>query len=288
MWRCIMKNLPPEKTMSEENDYKNGLLQIEGTPSGYKSWVDYSRRMKPKDVNDVDWDLFFRKYYGFIISICRNHMKEYDKSMKNNHWHLTDEQTQDIIGEVFNKMYKGARLDYDKSKGSFHAWFASIIANTIKSYLKKMYAQKEGYDKDGNRIIVSSEDLQLEDEETLSPLELIMDLNEEDYMAMLAWEDACEKSKPRQRQIFTWNHEGAKPSEIAKILGMDSKEVSEQIRQFKDKLANAYNALGKTLDAEKIDMADIIQRAKQARPKYDAIVNDYLKKSAENENRRQN
>jgi hypothetical protein len=104
-------------------------------------------------------------------------------------------------------------------------------------------------------------------------------------MAMLAWEDACEKSKPRQRQIFTWNHEGAKPAEIAKMLGMDSRDVSEDIRQFKDKLANAYNALGKALDTKKTDMADIIQRAKQARPKYDAIVNDYLKKSAENENR---
>ena len=151
-----------------------------------------------------------------------------------------------------------------------------------------MYALKEGYDKDGNRIIVCSDDLQLEDEDTLSPAELIMDLDEDDYMAMLAWEDACEKSDPRQRQIFTWNHEGAKPAEIAKILGMDSKDVSEEIRRFKNKLGNAYNTLGKALDTEKIDMADIIQRAKQARPKYDAIVNDYLKKSAENENRRQN
>lgn len=280
-----MKDLPPKKTMSEENDYKSGLLQIEGTPSGYKSWVDYSRRMKPKDVNDVDWDLFFRKYYGFIISRCRNQKKEYHTGEFANHWHLTDNQTQDIIGEVFKKMYNGARLAYDKSKGSFHAWFATIIDNTIKSYLGKMYAQKEGYDKDGNRIIVSSDDMQLEDEDTLSPAELIIDLDEDDYMAMLAWEDACEKSKPRQRQIFTWNHEGAKPAEIAKMLGMDPRDVSEDIRQFKDKLANAYNALGKALDTQKTDMADIIQRAKQARPKYDAIVNDYLKKSAENENR---
>ena len=280
-----MKDLPPKKTMSEENDYKSGLLQIEGTPSGYKSWVDYSRRMKPKDVNDVDWDLFFRKYYGFIISRCRNQKKEYHTGEFANHWHLTDNQTQDIIGEVFKKMYNGARLAYDKSKGSFHAWFAAIIDNTIKSYLGKMYAQKEGYDKDGNRIIVSSDDMQLEDEDTLSPAELIIDLDEDDYMAMLAWEGACEKSDPRQRQIFTWNHEGAKPAEIAKILGMDAKDVSEEIRRFKNKLGNAYNALGKALDTEKIDMADIIQRAKQARPKYDEIVNDYLKKSAENENR---
>ena len=52
--------------------YKEGLLPFEGTPSKFKTWVDISRRMKPQNADDVDWDLFFRKYYGFIISRCRN------------------------------------------------------------------------------------------------------------------------------------------------------------------------------------------------------------------------
>ena len=102
-------------------------------------------------------------------------------------------------------------------------------------------------------------------------------LDEEDYLAMLAWEEVCENSKASwQRQAFTWHLEGAKPAEIAKDLNKDSKEVSEQIRQFKDKLKTAYKTLGEELDAGNLDWAVIIQRAEEARKKYDMIAEDFV------------
>ena len=83
---------------AEPESYKGGLLPFEGTPSKFKTWVDISRRIKPQNADDVDWDLFLRKYYGFIISRCRNNEK--GTGTRRQHWHLNDAQTLDIIGEV--------------------------------------------------------------------------------------------------------------------------------------------------------------------------------------------
>ena len=56
----------------------------------------------------------------------------------------------------------------------------------------------------------------------------------------------------------------------------NNKEVSEQIRQFKDKLKTAYKTLGEDLDAGNLDWAVIIQRAEEARKKYDMIAEDFV------------
>lgn len=254
-----------------------GLHIPSGTPSGIDSWVDYSKRMKPEDAEDADWDHFFKKYYAFIVYRCRNWKKE-------GGWHLNDDQTQHIISLVFEKMYKGGRFLYHKSEGPFRSWFKLLINNVIKDYLRKYYAEKRGYkdDKDDKKkgfIVDRIEDLsKLPPEKSTEGdgLPSSLALDEEDFLAMLAWEEVCEKSEPWQRQAFTWHLEGSKPAEIAKGLSRDSKEVSEQIRQFKDKLKTAYKKLGEELDAGNLDWAVIIQRAGEARKKFDMIAEDFV------------
>lgn len=256
---------------------ERGLHIPSGTPSGIDSWVDYSKRMKPEDAEDADWDLFFKKYYAFIVHRCRNWKNE-------GGWHLNDDQTQHIISLVFDKMYKGGRFLYHKSEGPFRSWFKLLINNVVRDYLRKYYAEKRGYkkdkdDKEKGNIVVSLEGLsQLPAEKSTEGdgLPSSLALDEEGYLAMLAWEEVCEKSKPWQRQAFTWHQEGAKPAEIAKNLNRDSKEVSEQIRQFKDKLKTAYKTLGVEQDAGNLDWAVIIQRAEEARKKYDMIAEDFV------------
>ena len=259
-----------------------GLHIPSGTPSGIDSWVDYSKRMKPEDAKDADWDHFYKKYYAFIVYRCRNHKNE-------GGWHLNDDQTQDIVGLVFEKMYKGGRFLYHKSKGPFRSWFKLLIDDVIRDYLRKYYAEKRGYKKDkddkkdkgdkGKGFIVVSIDeaskLPAEKSTEGDGLPSSLALDEEAFLAMLAWEEVCEKSKPWQLQAFAWHLEGDKPAEIAKGLSKDSKEVSEQIRQFKDKLKTAYKKLGEELDAGNLDWAVIIQRAEEARKKYDMIAKDF-------------
>lgn len=267
------------------SDYNGGLRYPNGPSS---SLVDYSERMKPKDANDADWELFFNKYSGLIISRCKNWDNENNKGPKKHCWHLNDEQTQDIIGLVYKKMYDGSRLEYHKSAGSFHGWFKTLIDNIIIEYLRKCYAQKRGRDKEGNNLLVSLEaQLQLPEEKaTENYLPPSCSLNEEDYLAMLAWEEVCEKSKnPKQRLFFSWSTEGITPAEIAPKFGIDPTEVSELIRQFKNKLITAYRKLGKSIDSEKLDWADVIKRAGEARKRYDAIVDEFFTGAGEYESR---
>ena len=49
---------------------KRGLHIPSGTPSGIDSWVDYSKRMKPEDAKDADWDHFCQKYCNTTLMSC--------------------------------------------------------------------------------------------------------------------------------------------------------------------------------------------------------------------------
>ena len=52
-------------------DKEDILMKIEGAPSRYMTWVDYTQRMKQSTVSIEDYDRFYRKYYGFVIGFCR-------------------------------------------------------------------------------------------------------------------------------------------------------------------------------------------------------------------------
>lgn len=242
--------------------------------------------MKPENADDVDWDLFFRKYYGFIISRCRNNEK--GSGARRQHWHLNDAQTLDIIDEVYKKMYQGKRFEYSSSKGSFHSWFAMIINDTIAEYLKKQYGRKNFKDEDGNNLLDDIDNVPPDKIEQGCDIELPAEyhFDEGDYLAMLAWEEVCESSNnPKQQQFFIWRQEGYKPAEIARRFGVEEKEVSELIRQFKDKLKTAYKRLDSAICADQLDWTEVIARAKRARKKYDAIVEAFSARSIENETR---
>ena len=62
------------------------LPVIKGAPSRYVTWVDYSMRMKQSTVGTKDYELFYRKYYGFIIGFCRKvyHLED---------WHIADRKS---------------------------------------------------------------------------------------------------------------------------------------------------------------------------------------------------
>lgn len=185
-------------------------------------------------------------------------------------------------------MYRGKRFEYSRSKGSFHSWFAMIINDTIAEYLKKQYAKKNFKDKDGKSLLVGFDNVPPDEIEQGCDMELPAEYNfdEGDYLAMLAWEDVCESSNnPKQQQFFIWRQEGHKPAEIAQRFGVAEKEVSELIRQFKNKLKTAYKRLDSAISAERLDWAEVIARAKRARKKYDSIVEDFFARSIENENR---
>ena len=93
-----------------------------------------------------------------------------------------------------------------------------------------------------------------------------------DCLAMLAWEDAVERSKPIQIMCFNESLRGTKPAEIAEVLDIKPNQVSEHIRAFKDKLKSSFRNLDEKYDIDSDDWLEIKQKAAEVRQKYDAIM----------------
>ena len=202
--------------MSQDNEHAV-LMKIEGAPSRYMTWVDYSIRMKQSTVSVEDYERFYRKYYGFVIGHCRRA------------YHLDDWQTSDIIDRVFDKFIKTGRTRFDSDKGHFHDWFAKLIDNVIKDYFKENAKREKVFkDEDGKQSCVDVEAIGEEDENKIGSADTPDDQSLWDgYMAFLAWETVAEKSPAQQIQCFLWRHNNDKePAEIAAVLGISSLQVS--------------------------------------------------------------
>ena len=95
---------------------------------------------------------------------------------------------------------------------------------------------------------------------------------------MLAWEDAVERSNPMQIMCFNESLRGKKPAEIAEILDIESSQVSEHIRAFKNKLRKSFCDLDENYNIDSDDWLEIKQKAAEVRQKYDAIMDSRVEK----------
>ena len=243
-------------------DKEDILMKIEGAPSRYMTWVDYTQRMKQSTVSIEDYDRFYRKYYGFVVCICR---KKH---------HLDDWQISEIISRVFDKFIVSRNL-FDRSRGRFHSWFATLIDNVVKDYFKENARREKIFmDEDGRHAYVDIETVGEETENVIGSEDTPDDQKMWDgYMAFLAWEKVSEKSPAQQVQCFLWRHNNdMKPAEIAKVLGITSLKVSEHVRAFKDKLITAMRNLDETYNPNETDWSEIKRKADAAKKKYLAIA----------------
>lgn len=245
----------------------NGLfLDLKNTPSRYVTWVDYSIRMKQSEVSREDHELFFRKYYGFVIGYCRKVHK------------LEDHIIADIIDLVFDKFIKSKRLLYDSKQGAFRPWFRQIINNTIKDYFRSKASRDKYFkDEDGHPIRIDLENIKEDMEKKVSTDD---DKDEKilwnGYLSFLAWESVAKKANQHQVQCFLWRfHNKKKPAEIAKFLRITPEQVSEHIRAFKDKIVKAMQQLDESCNPEELDWDTIKQQADLAKEKYLQIAETF-------------
>jgi len=251
--------------MSQDNEHAV-LMKIEGAPSRYMTWVDYSIRMKQSTVSVEDYERFYRKYYGFVIGHCRRK------------YQLDDWQTSDIIDRVFDKFIKTGRMGFSSSKGHFHDWFATLIDNVIKDYFRENASREKVFkDEDGKHSCVDVETIGEKDENRIGSADTPDDQSLWDgYMAFLAWETVAEKSSAQQIQCFLWRHQNEKkPAEIAAVLGISPLQVSEHIRAFKDKMNTAMRELDETYDPDQTDWKEIKHMADAAKKKYLTIAEEF-------------
>ena len=261
--KVLMKTKKTPSSKHQREPREKVLMKIEGAPSRYMTWVDYSIRMKQSTVSVEDYERFYRKYYGFVIGRCRRK------------YQLNDWQTSDIIDRVFDKFIKTGRMMFNSSKGHFHSWFALLIDSVIKDYFRKNARREKVFkDEDGKHSCVDVETIGEDDENVIGTADTPDDQRLwQEYMAFLAWEATVEKSSPEQIQCFVWRHQNhRKPAEIAVVLGISSTQVSEHIRAFKNKLANALHDLDETYDLSQADWTVIKQQADSAKKKYLAIA----------------
>ena len=242
------------------------FLDLGNAPSRYVTWVDYSIRMKQSTVSQEDHELFYRKYYGFVIGYCK---KVY----------MLDNNTiADIIDLVFDKFIKSKRLKYDSSRGAFRPWFRQVISNTIKDYFDSKESREKYFkDDEGNYIDIDIENVKEDMEERI-----VTDDDKDEsvlwngYLAFLAWENVAKKAPKHQVQCFLWRfHNKKKPAEIAEFLEISPEQVSENIRAFKDKLIKEMQALDETYNPEDLDWNTIKQQADLAKEQYLKIAETF-------------
>ena len=245
---------------------KDVFLKLHGTPSLYKTWVDYSIRMKQSNVSVEDHELFYRKYYGFVIGYCKKVYR------------LENHIIADIIDLVFDKFIKSKRLQYDSSQGGFRTWFRQVIRNTIKDYFKaKNRREKYFKDDEGHFINIDLEDI----EENKEKKVITVDDKEEialwkGYLVFLAWESVAKKATQHQVQCFLWRfHNKRKPAEIAAFLKITPEQVSENIRAFKDKLTKAMQQLDESSDPAVLDWETVKHQADIAKETYMEIASSF-------------
>ena len=251
--------------MSQKDKFQV-LMRIEPPKSIYKTWADYSMRMKQSTVSIEDYELFYRKYYGFIIGFCRKIHR------LDNDWQIAE-----IIELVFDKFIR-SREQFNRSKGHFRSWFAKLIHNIVKDYFNAQTNREKPFlDEDGKHITI---DIEKECED--NSFGIMADNGPDDqelwdgYLAFLAWEEVAKTAPPVQVQCFLWRHNNnRKPAEIAAALNITSLQVSEHIRAFKNKLAHAMQNLDANYDPEKANWDDIKRQADAAKTKYLAIANEF-------------
>ena len=247
-------------------DKEDILMKIEGAPSRYMTWVDFTQRMKQSTVSIEDYDRFYRKYYGFVIGFCRRK------------YHLDDWQISEIINRVFDKFIKKDRMGFSSGKGRFHSWFATVIDNVVKDYFEQNASREKIFmDEDGRHACVDIEAIGEEAENVIGPEDTPDDQSMWDgYMAFLAWEEVSAKSPAQQVQCFLWRHNNErKPAEIAAVLGISPLQVSEHIRAFKDKLITAMRNLDETYNPDETDWSEIKRKADAAKKKYLKIAEEF-------------
>ena len=251
---------------------KGIFLDLKNTPSQYVTWIDYSVRMKQSDVSREDHELFFRKYYGFIIGFCRKVHK------------LDDYIIADVIDLVFDKFIRSGRLQYNSKQGHFRPWFRQVINNVIKDYLESK-ARREKYfkDEEGHYNNIDIENIKEDMEDKISSDEAKDDKSLwNGYLAFLAWESVAKKANQHQVQCFLWRfHNKKKPAEIAEFLRITPEQVSEHIRAFNDKIVKAMQQLDESCNPEELDGDTIKQQADLAKAKYLQIAETFpVKKEA--------
>ena len=249
------------------NNSQNDLLPVAGPPSGYATWIDYTQRMKKEaGVSDADIDLFTKKYWGFIISRC----------LKKN---LNTDDTTIFLSRFFDKFFAKKRLMYNRQKGAFHSWFATVIDREINSYMREVQSKKKKIEKEVGKIIYTEiENIAPEDEPFSDPMAAADIENDElvkRYGAMLVWEDVLEKAIPEQRLCFLQSLKGYTPAQISQDIGRDSQKVSDHIRNFKNKLRNNFSKLYANGDFENVDLSELKKNAEWARNAIDDAIHKY-------------
>ena len=249
--------------------YQNGLLPKDGfsPASGYATWIDYTERMKKTSgVSYIDIEMFTKKYWGFIISRCIN---------KN----LNDEYTTEFIKLFFDKFLVKKRFMFDRTKGSFHSWFATVIDREINSFLRKKTSNNRKLEKNLGKIThIEIGNLQPE-EEPCYDANWEAEIEKEElvklYGAMLVWEDVSENAPPEQKLCFLLTLKGYTVSQIAQDININSTKVSDHIRNFKNKLQNSFNKFYAKVDFENLDLNELKQHAEWARGAIEDAISKY-------------
>ena len=171
--------------------------------------MNYSTRLTlmeklKSSANENSWEDFLHTYRGFIYSIVRA------QGVKST-------QSDDMIQEVLLSVWKALPgFEYDRSKGRFSSWLATITINTVKTNQLKMSRQSAR----DHKAFKQQDDIDS------GELKQIIDREWAAFLTQKSWSNISSDLSDSMKTCFELVMDGKKVRSIAEQLNIPENTVS--------------------------------------------------------------
>ena len=169
----------------------------------------------PQD--ELAWDVFYSYYHGFITALLLRR-------------HLPSAEIEDVRQEVCVNCWKALQNGhYDRSKGRFRSWLATVCSNTATSHLRRS-GQGSALPSDVSDGTVAPDELWIEEEWKL-------------HMMNLAWDEAQLHFTPKVLAVYQKLLNGEDAGSVAAAEGLAVNTVYVYRNRVEDALASYIRQL---------------------------------------------
>ena len=181
--------------------------------------------------DEESWEEFLHYYRDYLYGIARK-------------TGLSHEDTEEVVQNVCVNILKALpQFEYDRNRGRFRSWLATIITNDARMLLRKRKGDLERLDKhrqEAERAYLSRCDPdipgQVAEEEWRA------------YVTRLAWEKVRPHFRQHYLKAFEMLSKGTQAADVAAELGLNRSSVYVYRKRIEDRLREEVMRLNRELD----------------------------------------
>ena len=181
--------------------------------------------------DDASWEEFLNYYRDYLYGMARK-------------TGLSHEDAEEVVQNVCVNILKALpQFEYDKDRGRFRSWLATIIANEARMLLRKRRGHLESMDRhrqESVRVYLSRCDPdipgQIAEEEWRA------------YVTRLAWDKVRPHFSSHYLEAFEMLSKGVRAADVASQLGLNRSSVYVYRKRIEDRLREEVIRLNRELD----------------------------------------